>query len=562
MSAVLLVALAASASASMPVAAGHHEAKVDALFAKWDTTVSPGCSVAIAKDGKIVYERGYGMADLEHGIANSPTTIFHIASVSKQFAAASVALLAQEGKLSLDDEVRKYVAELADFGAPVTIRQLIHHTSGLRDQWDLLDLAGWRYSHDLITDDDVMHLVSRQRQLNFAPNSKYSYSNTGYTLLAQIVKRVSGQSFREFTAERIFVPLGMRNSHFRDDFTEIVPNIAYGYRRDGNVFKTSVTNFNTVGATSLLTTVEDLLRWDENFYRPVVGGEALIRQMHEQGVLNDGKRIKYAFGLEVSDYRGLRTVRHSGSDAGYRAEFLRFPDQHFSVVCLCNAADAGPGDRAESIADIYLEKELVGAKPRAAATALTMPAGVRLTKAQSQRVVGSYLNRDYGGWYRVTRHGDTLHIANQNRRGELVPLGGNRFLMAGKAANIELAFSGSDGKQPFDRLTVMARFEEPTPHDRVEEFAPTPAQLADYVGSYRSEELDVVYRIVMEGGALQLTASKKPADALRAVTQDLFSGEIGSIQFNRDSVGGLSGFDLTSGRIKDVRFVRQRGAAP
>jgi hypothetical protein len=162
----------------------------------------------------------------------------------------------------------------------------------------------------------------------------------------------------------------------------------------------------------------------------------------------------------------------------------------------------------------------------------------------------------------VTRHGDTLHIANQNRRGELVPLGGNRFLMAGKAANIELAFSGSDGKQPFDRLTVMARFEEPTPHDRVEEFAPTPAQLADYVGSYRSEELDVVYRIVMEGGALQLTASKKPADALRAVTQDLFSGEIGSIQFNRDSVGGLSGFDLTSGRIKDVRFVRQRGAAP
>ncbi|MBL8271575.1 serine hydrolase domain-containing protein [Steroidobacter sp.] len=558
----MLAILAVPAAASAPVAAERLEAKVDALFAKWDTTVSPGCAVAIAKDGKIIYQRGYGMADLEHGVPNSPTTIFHIASVSKQFAAASVVLLAQDGKLSLDDEVRKYVPELADFGAPVTIRQLIHHTSGLRDQWDLLDLAGWRYSHDLITDDDVMHLVTRQRQLNFAPNSKYSYSNTGYTLLAQIVQRVSGQSFREFTTARIFEPLGMRNSHFRDDFTEIVPNIAYGYRRDGDVFKTSVTNFNTVGATSLLTTVQDLLRWDENFYQPVVGGEALIRQMQQQGVLNDGKQIEYAFGLEVSKYRGLRTVRHSGSDAGYRAQFLRFPEQHFSVVCLCNAADAGPSDRAESIADIYLEKELVGAKPRAAATALTMPAGVRLTKAQSQRVVGSYLNRDYGGWYRVSQQGDKLQITNQNRSSELVPLGGNRFLMAGKTASLELTFSAPSDRQAFDRLTVMARFEEPTPHQRVDEFAPTPAQLSDYVGSYRSDELDVAYRVVLEGGALQLQASKKPADGLQAVTRDLFSGEIGSMQFNRDAAGRVAGFDLTSGRIKDVRFVRQSAGSP
>lgn len=551
---------AAPAAASMSQeAAERPEAKVDALFAKWDTTKSPGCSVAIAKDGKIIYQRGYGMADLEHGVPNSPTTIFHIASVSKQFAAASVALLAQEGRLSLDDEVRKYLPELADFGAPVTIRQLIHHTSGLRDQWGLLDLAGWRYSHDLITDDDVMHVVARQRQLNFAPNSRYSYSNTGYTLLAQIVKRVSGQSFREFTSARIFAPLGMRSSHFRDDFTEIVPNIAYGYRRDGNAFKTSVTNFNTVGATSLLTTAEDLLRWDENFYRPVVGGETLIRQMQQQGVLNDGKQIAYAFGLVVGDYRGLRTVRHSGSDAGYRAEFLRFPAQRFSVVCLCNAADAGPSDRAESIADIYLEKELVGAKPRAAATAtaLTMPAGVRLTKAQSRRVVGSYLNRDYGGWYRVSQQGDKLQITNESRSSELVPLGGNRFLMAGRVANIELAFSAASGKQAFGRLTVMARFEEPTPHERVDEFAPTPAQLADYVGNYRSEELDVIYRAVLESGELWLMASKKPAGALRPVTRDFFSGAIGSMQFRRDSSGRIAGFDLTSGSIKDVHFTRQ-----
>lgn len=560
-----LIVLVAPAAAAVPVAAERLEAKVDALFAKWDTTVSPGCSVAIAKDGKTLYQRGYGMADLEHGVPNSPATVFHIASVSKQFAAASVALLAQEGRLSLDDEVRKYLPELADFGAPVTIRQLVHHTSGLRDQWGLLELAGWRYSHDLITDADVMYLIARQRQLNFTPNSQYSYSNTGYTLLAQIVERVSGQSFREFTAARIFQPLGMRSSHFRDDFTEIVPNIAYGYRRDGHAFKTSVTNFNTVGATSLLTTVSDLLRWDENFYRPVVGGEALIRQMHQQGVLNGGKQIAYAFGLEVGDYRGLRTVRHSGSDAGYRAQFLRFPDQHFSVVCLCNAADAGPSDRAESIADIYLEKELVGPKPRAAATALAMPTGVRIAKAESRRIVGTYLNRDYGGWYRVSQLGDKLQITSESRDSELIPLGGNRFLMTGKAANLELTFSAPSGQQAYDRLTVMARFEEPTPHTRVAEFAPTSAQLADYAGRYRSEELDVIYRFVVENQALRLVALKKAADSLRPVTGDLFSGAIGSIQFNRDASGQISGFDLTSGNIKDVRFTRlsaEQGAGP
>ena len=255
-----------------PPAPENLPAKVDAVFQKMDSTVSPGCALSVMKDGKIIYERGYGMADLDHNVPITPTTVFHVASMSKQFVAASILMLARQGKLSLDDPARKYIPELPDFGTPITIRELMHHTSGLRDQWDLLGLSGWRYSQDLITNDDVLYVVSHQKELNFPPGTKHLYSNTGYTLLGEIVKRVSGQSLRGFTTTSIFQPLEMKNTHFRDDHAEIVKNIAYGYTPDKDTFKLSVTNFDTVGATSLMTTVEDLALWDENFYNSRVGG--------------------------------------------------------------------------------------------------------------------------------------------------------------------------------------------------------------------------------------------------------------------------------------------------
>ena len=320
---------------------------VDELFEKWDSTASPGCALSVMKGGQIVYKCGYGMADLDQDIPIRPDTVFHVASVSKQFTATAIVLLAQEGKLSLDDEVRKYVPELPDFGVPITLRHLIHHTSGLRDQWALLGLAGWRYSLDLITDDDVLQVMARQKAMNFQPGEEHLYCNTGYTLLAQVVKRVSGRSFRDFTTERIFRPLGMQRTHFRDDHAEVVKHQAYGYERAKDSFRLSVTNFDTVGATSLLTTVEDLALWDENFYEPRVGGNALIQQLLRRGKLNNGKELDYAFGLVHGKYRGLATVDHGGADAGYRADLLRFPEQHFSVACLCNLADTNPGQLTE-----------------------------------------------------------------------------------------------------------------------------------------------------------------------------------------------------------------------
>jgi CubicO group peptidase (beta-lactamase class C family) len=284
--------------------------------------------------------------------------VFHVASMSKQFTAASILLLAQQGKLSLDDDVHKYIPELPDFQERITLRHLMHHTSGLRDQWALLGLAGWRYSQDLITDDDVMSVVVRQKALNFKPGEKELYSNTGFTLLALVVKRVSGMSLREFTSKNIFEPLGMTHTHFRDDHEEVIKHDALGYEggTDGKPFRMSLTNFDTTGATSLHTTVVDLQLWDENFYHPRVGGADFTRQMLEKGKLNSGKEQDYASGLSIGTYKGLVTVGHGGADAGYRSDMERFPEQHFGAAVLCNAAEAAPGSLLRQVADIVLAR--------------------------------------------------------------------------------------------------------------------------------------------------------------------------------------------------------------
>src|SRR4029077_4267262 len=274
-------------------------------------------------------------------------------------------LLVQQGKLSLDDDVRKYIPELPDFGSLITIRHLIYHTSGLRDQWDLLDLAGWRYSLDLITDDDVMSVITRQKELNFKPGDKHVYCNTGYTLLGLIVKRVTGMSLREFTTKNIFEPLGMTHTHFRDDHAEIIKHNAIGYTQEGpeKPFRISITNFATPRATRLHTTVEDLLLWDENFYHPRVGGFAFLQQMLERGKLNNGETLDYASGLVHGKYKGLPTVDHGGADAGYRSDLTRFPDQHFSAAVLCNSADANPTSLVRQVADVLLAKDLKSSEP-------------------------------------------------------------------------------------------------------------------------------------------------------------------------------------------------------
>jgi CubicO group peptidase (beta-lactamase class C family) len=530
-------------------------ARVDKLFTTFDKPDSPGCALAVIRDGSIIYKHGYGAADLDHDIPISPGTVFHVASVSKQFTAFSVMLLAQQGKLSLDDPVRKYITELRDFGTPITIRHLMHHTSGLRDQWNLLIMSGWRLSEDVVRDADVLDLVSRMKALNFKPGDQHLYSNTGYTLLAQIVKRVSGQSLREFAEANIFKPLGMNSTFFRDDHAVIVKSQAYAYNPGpGGVFKLSVPNYDTVGASSLLTTVEDLARWDQNFYDHRIGGKSIIDQMQIPGTLNGGVKINYAMGLSVLKYKGLNVVEHSGGDAGYRSHLMRFPDQRFSVACLCNLGSANPSLIARGVADIYLEGQLAETKNPSSPN---RPAGdMKLTDQQMAARVGVYWSSDFADLARVTQKEGKLWIAAFGGSSDLIPLGENRFRIAARPGEVTIETPRAGGPQ---RLILALEGNPTMTYEAVKADIPTAEQLADYAGNYYSDEIDATYQIAVQEGKLTLLRKKFPPLSLQAVFADAFSssGLIGTIRFTRDQQQRVTGFTANGGRVRNFMFVRK-----
>ena len=328
-------------------------AQVDTVFARF-TSTTPGCAVGVGLDGRPALQRAYGMADLEHDVPNGAGTIFEAGSVSKQFTAAAVLLLARDGKLSLDDAVRKYIPELPDYGVPLTIRHILTHTSGLRDWGEVAGIAGWPRGRRVHTHAHVLDIVSRQKALNFTPGTDWSYSNTGYNLAAIIVSRVSGQTFADFSRDRLFRPLGMTHTSWRDDYTRIVKGRAVAYDSTPDGYHEDMPFENVHGNGGLLTTVGDLLRWNGNFVTPAVGDAAFLKEEQTPGRFNDGRAHDYALGLYVRPWRGVPEVSHSGSTAGYRAFLARYPDQHLSVAVLCNAGDANATQYAHAVAEAYL----------------------------------------------------------------------------------------------------------------------------------------------------------------------------------------------------------------
>lgn len=341
-------------------------AAIDTLFSKYNSE-TPGVSVAIVKDGKVIFKEGYGMANLEYNIPITSQTVFHVASVSKQFTTFAIYLLERQGKISLEDDIRKYIPEVPDFGTPITVKHLCYHTSGLRDQWGLLTLAGWRMD-DVITKAQILKLVNKQKELNFDPGSAFMYSNTGFTLLAEIVEKVSGKAFVEFIKENIFEPLGMNSTEFYDDHEKIVKNRAYSYTKQNGDYKKKKLNYSTVGATSLFTTVEDLSKWILNFEKPIVGDVELIEKFNLPAVLDTGEKavlavvdnetIYHCKGQFFRNYKGLTLYNHTGSDAGFRAYLARFPDQKFSVVLLSNEQSFNSLPTGLKIAEFYLKDNL------------------------------------------------------------------------------------------------------------------------------------------------------------------------------------------------------------
>ena len=374
LAASLMLAVVALAAPARAQRTGTIISAVDAIFAPWDETGSPGCALGVVEDGEFIYERGYGFANLDWDIPSATDTVFYVGSVSKQFTAAVIALLAEEGTVDLDENIREYFPEIRGYAQPITVRHLVHHTSGLRDIYTLMSLAGIRLE-DVFTDEQAIELIAAQRETNFEPGSEYLYSNSGYFLLAQLVERASGKTLREFAEERIFAPLGMEDTHFHDRPSHIVDRRAISYQDSDVDFDNYIAtghrefqvsylgNFDKVGAGGLYTTVRDLLLWERNFYSGDVGGRPFLDLIHTRGALNDGSQLTYAFGLTVDEYRGLKTVSHGGSMMGFKAAYLQFPEQRFSVITTCNLGSINPMLLAQQVADVYLEDQLALALP-------------------------------------------------------------------------------------------------------------------------------------------------------------------------------------------------------
>lgn len=515
---------------------------VDSIFARFDRTDSPGCVVGVSRAGKPVYVRGYGMSDLQYRIALSPNSIFHVASVSKQFTAISVAMLAEEGKLSLDDDVRKHVPELHDYGVKLTVRQLIHHTSGLRDQWSLLAYAGWR-SDDLITEGDVLDIISRQRGLNFRPGDEYVYSNTGYTLLAVIVKRVSGKSLREFAEERIFAPLGMRDTHFHDDHTMIVPDRTSAYQpRNGGGWSISIPVFDTYGATSLFTTTEDLLKWEAHLDSPAFGSPALWRAAATSALLNDGTPTTYGYGLAMARFRGQEAIGHNGADAGYRSAVERYPLHGLAVTVLCNLANSAPGALSRQVAVALLGDKL----PPVPVNARAMPHIA--TRAALEKWVGTYRDTVSQLVFRVRLSGDTIRA-----NGQVISLGSDTTGVLGTMPGWVALRQGADGRA---QIAVEPKALRAIRFIRQESALTSKAALAAFAGSYYSAELDTRYELVLRDTVLFRVHRKMDDAALAPAGRDAFTMGGGSVLFMRDRRGRVLGFTVNDGRVRGVRFTR------
>ena len=537
------------AAAAAPVATTQQD--IDKLFAAWNQKGTPGAVLAVVRDGKVIHRGAYGMADIERAMANRAATNFHVASVSKQFTAFAVHLLAKEGKLSLDDDVRKHLPELHDFGQVITIRHLIHHTSGLRDQWSLLALAGWRLQ-DVITEDDVMGLVRRQRQLNFVPGKEHVYSNTGYTLLGMIVKRVSGKSLPAFTKERMFDPLGMKRTHFQDNYQTLVNGRANSYDKAGSGYQYVALSYSNVGATSLFTTVDDLVRWDQNFYDGKVGGKDMLAEWQTRGRLLNGRELDYAGGLQISTYRGADVVGHGGGDAGFRSYFLRFPKQRTSIVLLSNAGDLDPGKLAHKVADVVLGNQLDPVPAAAPVKEEKGPVEIKLDPAKLDAFVGDYaLAPDFVLSF-TKEQGQLMTQATGQGKLPVFASGERTFFLKVVDAQFVFDAPGPDGVVGGGTLHQNGRKQ---PAKRVTMAALSAPELAAREGLFHSEELNVLYTVSQSKGKLVLHHPRGEL-SLSQTNSTTFHATfpIGKVEYDCATPASCNSFTVSNGRVRNLLF--------
>jgi CubicO group peptidase (beta-lactamase class C family) len=552
----LVVALTLIAASALPAGAQRWtlpldvQVRVDSVFSFVERG-APGCALGIIQDGKLAYGRGYGVANLDWGVPITTSTVFDIGSVTKQFTAAAVALLDLEGVLHVDDEVHRWIPELPEYEHPITVRQLLNHTSGVRDYLTLMDLQGFEFAN-VFDELDGVELIARQQGLNFRPGSEFLYSNSGYLLLANIVRRATGQSMRAFLEARFFDPLGMAHTSIWDDNTEILAERATGYSPGGQSWEIDhAWNFQMGGDGQVITSVDDLVRWDALFYDPVVGGQPLLDHLHTRGILNSGDTIPYAMGLNVDVYHGLRRVRHGGAWAGFRAHLVRFPEQHTSAAVLCNRGDADAGGYAMAVMDRVLADQLPPAVTEAEASEGAPPAAVTLSPEQLQRWVGVYRTPDRPNFWRFEVRDGALHAVLPNGSLVLRPLSETRFVA--EEYGLPVGFQPQTEEWPEGVRVGGTVFLRQPP------VTLTNAERAALEGAYYSSELDAVYEIRTRAGQLELHRPNRDPIPFWPAPDDEFEGGGVAYVLERDPTGRPSGFRVYAGRVTGIRFEKAGG---
>jgi CubicO group peptidase (beta-lactamase class C family) len=517
--------------------------KVDHVFAAFDKPDSPGCALGVVRDGNFVYKRGYGEGSLELGVPLTPESVFYMGSVSKQFTAASVVLAAEQGSLSLDDDIRKWVPELPNYGKPITLREMLHHTSGFRDVLGLLSLSG-RNFEDIHPTPELLDLLAHQKALNYTPGDEFLYSNTNFFLMSVVIPRATGKPLSQFAEENIFKPLGMTHTRFYDDRSVVVPGrvAAYEPRPNGGFRIDWSTNFEKIGDGGLMSSVDDLLLWDRNYYDNKLGKGTLWKEMQTQGVLNNGKTIEYGLGVFISKYRGLPIVEHGGALFGYRTELLRFPEQKFSVITLCNLGTSAPRNLANQVADIYL----AGQFPASASSGESAPTAQQ--HVDPQPFAGSYRSAESHSVYTLATADGDLTLFGQH----LKAAGADRFVFPGGP---ELRFaSGPDNAL---RFTIESPDARPQVFERYQPVSLTAADAAKYAGTFESSELEAAYKIEVKDGKLVLRVNWQDPTALEPTVRDEFKGPDGeTLVFRRDAKGQITGFDVFAGRVRNILFTK------
>lgn len=517
--------------------------EIDEIFQAFDGTRTPGCALGVSLEGEPVLLRAYGMADLEHGVPNTVSTVFEPGSVSKQFTAAATIILALDGKISLDEDIRKYIPELPDYGDVVTIRHLLHHSSGLRDWGSVAGIEGWPRTRRAHTHMHVLDIASRQLSLNYPPGEYYSYTNTGYNLQAILVERVSGMSFAEFSRTRIFEPLGMTRTQWRDDFMRIVPDraMAYTRTRDGE-WATLMPFENVHGNGGLLTTAEDQLRFTRNLETGELGGPRFIEEMHRQSVLNSGQVHFYAGGLQLRTYKGVPIVEHSGSTAGYRGHLARFPDQGLAVSVTCNASTASAGGLLKQVADLYLGDAISVSEP-------SVTGWVEVSAGRLEALAGRYRDMRRENLVQVTATDQGLRFGGTVLR----PVSERRFEGGGTVLEFE-AEAFADGRPAALLNTIGADGVRIEP---VPEFRPAESQLREYTGTYRSDEAEATYTVEIENGTFVMKDRWGQGRILQPLYPDAFSSGGNTFIFRRDPTGRVTEVSLSQGRVWDLRFKKE-----